>query len=377
MAPVILPLHKAGALTLASDIHAAIDIPAFPQSSMDGYAFSFEGWGLNKELTIDGEIAAGDNVSVKVIPQKAVRIFTGAAVPDGADTVVMQEKVRTQDGKLFIEDEKLQVGANIRPRGSEIKAGMLALPKESRLSPAAVGFLAGIGITEVPVIPHPSVTIVVTGNELQAPGQPLGYGQVYESNSFALLAALKNVHIEEVEVVQVRDEPAALTTTLQQALHNSDLVLLTGGVSVGDYDHVPQAALNCGVTQLFHKVAQKPGKPFYFGMWKQKPVFGLPGNPSSVLTCFYLYVVQALEMLSQRSFGLRTLQVPLGQSYQKPAGLTHFLKGEYDGEKATPLPAQESYRMHSFARANCLIEIDESVTFCKEGSVVTVHLLCS
>lgn len=371
---VRLPLPEAAGLTLAEAITATLDIPAFPQSSMDGYAFSFDGWKSNRELVIDGEMAAGAGSFTELSPGKAIRIFTGAPVPPGADTVVMQERVHTENGKLDIEDEQLQKGANVRPQGSEIKSGMPALSKGTQLTPAAIGFLAGIGITEVTVIPHPSVTIIVTGNELQEPGQPLQYGQVYESNSFALTAAFKLMGVKDLNILQVRDDPSALTSALQQGLDYSDMVLLTGGVSVGDYDFVPKAVMNCGVKTVFHKVRQRPGKPFFFGKKEDRVVFGLPGNPSSVLTCFYMYVVPALEIMCRHNFGLRTIQVPIGKTFTKAGGLTHFLKGIYDGNVATPLPAQESYRMHSFAQANCLIQINEDVTVCEEGALVKTHL---
>jgi molybdopterin molybdotransferase len=150
---------------------------------------------------------------------------------------------------------------------------------------------------------------------------------------------------------------------------------LTGGISVGDYDFVLQAATECGVTKLFHKIKQRPGKPLYFGKKENKLVFGLPGNPSSVLTCFYQYVIPALEKLSKRKIGLQTLKIPLAKLFQKNAGLTHFLKGFYDGKTAMPLDAQESFRLSSFAKANCLIQIDEDITSLKEGELVDVYLL--
>ena len=156
--PVTLPLQESAGLILAEDVYASMDIPAFPQSSMDGYAFSFEGWKKHKKLKIAGEVAAGSNETFTLDPENAVRIFTGAAVPAGADTVIMQEKVQVENGELKIEDETLQQGNNVRLKGSEIKAGELALGKESVLSPAAIGFLAGIGITEVKVYPNPSIS---------------------------------------------------------------------------------------------------------------------------------------------------------------------------------------------------------------------------
>lgn len=373
--PVSLPLQQAAGLTLAEDVYASIDIPAFPQSSMDGYAFSFNDWQQNEKLKIAGEVAAGSNKIFTLAPGNAVRIFTGAAVPPGADTVVMQEKVIVQNGELIIQDEHLQAGNNVRPKGSEIKAGTLALGKKSVLTPAAIGFLAGIGITDVKVYPDPVIKIIVTGNELQQPGKSLQYGQVYESNSFALKAVLQQLHIHPVEVYYATDKLEIVTAALEKVLQQSDIVLLTGGVSVGDYDLVLQAATQCGVQKLFHKIKQRPGKPLYFGRKDNKLVFGLPGNPASVLTCFYQYVIPSLEKLSGRKIKLQSMEVPLAKEFKKATGLTHFLKGTYDGKTATPLDAQESFRLSSFAKANCLIQINEETTLCKEGELVTVYLL--
>jgi molybdopterin molybdotransferase len=372
--PVTLPLQESAGLILAEDVHASMDIPAFPQSSMDGYAFSFEGWKKHKKLKIAGEVAAGSSETFTLAPENTVRIFTGAAVPTGADTVIMQEKIKTVNGELIIEDETLQLGNSVRSKGSEIKAGELALGKESILSPASIGFLAGIGITEVKVYPNPSIAIIITGNELQQPGQSLQHGQVYESNSFALKAVLQQLHINDIKFLYAIDKPEVVTGTLKEALEQSDVVLLTGGISVGDYDFVLQAANECGVEKLFHKVKQRPGKPLYFGKKENKLVFGLPGNPSSVLTCFYQYMIPALEKLSKRKIGLKTIKVPLAKAFQKNTGLTHFLKGFYNDKTADPLDAQESYRLSSFAKANCLIQVDEDTTTLNEGDLV-VYLL--
>ncbi|MGV3594186.1 MAG: molybdopterin molybdotransferase MoeA, partial [Sediminibacterium sp.] len=178
LSPVLRILPDALGYTIAADIFATVDIPAYPQSSMDGYAFSYTDWQQNKPLQISGEMAAGTKESISLPSKTAVRIFTGAPVPPGADTVVMQEKVIAEKGILTIQEDQLQTGANVRPKGSEIKVGELALPSGTLLTPAAIGFLAGIGVTEVMVYPSPVVTIIITGNELQTPGQPLQYGQV-------------------------------------------------------------------------------------------------------------------------------------------------------------------------------------------------------
>ncbi len=373
--PINLPLQQSSGLTLAEDVYASMDIPAFPQSSMDGYAFSFCDWQKDKKLKISGKVAAGSHDALVLHPDTAVRIFTGAPVPQGADTVVMQEKIRTVDDEIIIEDENIQLGNSVRLRGSEIKAGALALEKDAVVTPAVIGFLAGIGISEIKVYPSPSIGIIITGDELQQPGKQLSYGQVYESNSYALKAVLQQLHINNVEVNHATDKCETVTIALRKALPQNDVVLLTGGISVGDYDFVLQAANECGIEKLFHKVKQRPGKPLYFGKKGNKLVFGLPGNPSSVLTCFYQYVIHSIEKLSRRKKIVQTISTPLSKSFQKNSGLTHFLKGIYDGKTATPLDAQESYRLSSFAKANCLIQVDEEVTSLPEGELVTIYLL--
>ncbi len=371
--PVTISLLQARGKVLAADVVATVDIPAFRQSAMDGYAFAFDD--LQKEFVIEGEMAAGSSSSIEVTAGKAIRIFTGAPVPTGADTVVMQEKVKIEKGLLIIEDDKLLRNGNVRSIGSEIKAGTLALSKGSVVTAAAIGFLAGIGVTEVSVIPDPAISIILTGNELQDPGKPLAYGQVYESNSFGLTAALESLHLTVHQVYKSEDDPDVLTAILQQALDDSDLVLLTGGVSVGDYDFVLQAAEKCGVAQQFHKVKQRPGKPLFFGIKNKKVVFGLPGNPSSVLTCFYEYITEALALQTKRPLQLKTVQTVLAKDCIKPPGLTHFQKAYYNGESVLPLTAQESYKLNSFATANCLLLLDGEKETYEANDPVTIHLL--
>lgn len=375
LTPVTIPLQEATGRVLAAGVSANTDIPAFDQSAMDGYALSFAGYELHKTLTVQGEVPAGAPESSRLQPNQAMRIFTGAPVPAGADTVVMQEKVEAVNEQLTILDEQLKAGSNVRLKGSEIKAGELVLPKGQRLTPAAVGFLATTGVPEVTVYPTPVMSIIVTGNELQAPGRPLQFGQVYECNSFQLRAALQGLQIENVPVFEAKDDPQTVKHTLQNALDNSDVVLLTGGVSVGNYDFVPEAAAACGVTTLFHKLKQRPGKPLFVGIKGNKWVFGLPGNPSSVLTCFYEYVVPALEQLMQLPPVLKTIKATISKPYSKNAVLTFFLKGYYDGQTVAPLEAQESYRLRSFAMANCLLCLPEEKMEFAEGEEVEVHLL--
>ncbi|WP_246228618.1 molybdopterin molybdotransferase MoeA [Paraflavitalea devenefica] len=373
---VTLPLEKALGRVLAASVYSPVSIPAFQQSAMDGYAFNYDGWKQRAVLKITGEMAAGATAPLQIAAGEAARIFTGAPLPGGADTVVMQEKVRVEDNELIIDDADLQPGGNVRPIGSEIAANELALPQGAALTPAAIGFLAGMGIHEVAVYPAPNITIIVTGNELQAPGTPLQFGQVYESNSYTLRTALQQMQVGPVSLMAVEDDFDKLLHTLAQALSESDMVLITGGVSVGNYDYVAKALEICGVTRIFHRLKQKPGKPLYFGKRDEQLVFGLPGNPSSVLTCFYEYVYTSIrEQMGYPQATLPVMRMPLLNDYARKPGLTQFLKGYWNGEGVRVLQAQESYRMHSFAVCNCLIVLPEEAGDVTKGQLVEVHLL--
>ncbi|MCX2575300.1 molybdopterin molybdotransferase MoeA [Pedobacter sandarakinus] len=371
--PVTLSLEKVGGHILAEDIFAICDIPAFSQSSMDGYAFNFKD--KDQHLKLNGEMAAGTSQQTEIAAGEASRIFTGAPLPNGADTVVMQEKVHFENGFLVVGDEHLKLGSNVRKAGAEVTNGTLAMEKDTLLSPAAIGFLAQIGIQSVSVYPMPSVAIILTGKELQTPGQPLSFGQVYEANSFSLATALTQAGINDIEIMMADDDLEILRDVLQQAIETKDVVLLTGGVSVGDYDFVIQASQLCGVQQLFHKVKQKPGKPLFIGKKNDQFVFGLPGNPSSVLNCFYNYVLPTLHQLSNKKNSVQELTAILTTSYEKPKGLTHFLKGFYADGKVTPLAEQESFRLSAFSQANCLICLPEDREIFNAGDQINIlHL---
>lgn len=369
----IIPLSEAFGLVTSVDVIASTDIPNFAQSSMDGYALRFS----DKDLSISviGEMAAGASKQLTIEGGEATRIFTGAPLPKNADTVVMQEKIRFDNEKLIIENENLSEGLNVRPKGAEVKKGEVAMKEGTLLTAAAIGFLAGIGCAEVSVYTPPKVAVILTGNELQDPGNPLEFGQVYEANSFQLKAVLNQTGIHNIEVFKAEDDPKELHKVLENAIENNDVVLLNGGVSVGDYDFVTEVANTCGVEEKFHKIKQKPGKPLFFGTKENTLVFGLPGNPSSSLTCFYEYVLPALENLMGLPSGVTETIATVTHDYPKPAGLTHFLKAYYNNGKVTPLHAQESFRLHSFAQANCFIVLPEESLGCRENDQVTVHIL--
>jgi molybdopterin molybdotransferase len=373
LAAVKVNLKEAGGLVLAQDIIASKDVPSFSQSNMDGYTFCFNE--NNQPYTIVGEVAAGASQIKAIEKGTAVRIFTGALVPEGADTVLMQEKAKIDGVVLTVLDEKIKKGDHVRAIGSEIKKGERALTKGMILKPAAIGFIAGMGIEKVMVYPAPRIGILVTGNELQTVGSDLKEGQVYESNSYTLMAALEALNIKEIKVKQVKDDLVQITNELNSLIKETDIVLMTGGVSVGDYDFTLMAFDNCQVKTVFHKIKQKPGKPLLFGLKAEKIIFGLPGNPSSVLTCFYEYVLPAIEKLTYQTVSLKAIQAPIAHTFKKLQGLTHFAKAMYDGENVTLLTGQESYKLASYAVANCLAILPEEVEEITKGTIIHIHLL--
>jgi molybdopterin molybdotransferase len=374
--PVEISIADALQTVLAKDVFAAIDMPSFNQSAMDGYAFCFADYEAGKSLEVVGESFAGNSEISQLQTGTCIRIFTGAPVPVGADTVVMQEHTKRTGDQLMIDSPNITKGLNVRSQGSEINKGSLALEAGSLITPAAIGYLASVGISIIPVYNFPKVSIITTGKELVQTGNPLALGQVYESNSLTLKAALQQLQVATINIQWVDDNIDEMIVAVQQALNTADLVLITGGVSVGDYDYVIPALKACDVTTIFHKVKQRPGKPLYFGKKDNKIVFGLPGNPSSVLSCYYNYVLPAIQQLMHRNEALiTTRQLPLAGTFTKPKGLAHFLKGAYVNEQVKHLAAQESFRLSSFALANCLIEIPENAEVVNTGEMVTVHVI--
>lgn len=372
-----VPIAEAYAYRLAEDVYASQHIPGYLQSAMDGYAIRYEKNRIS--YSVKGEVPAGFTGSFTLSAGNAARIFTGAPIPEGADTVVIQEKVVRNKDTIILEDPQLTLGRNIRPIGSEIKKGELALPSGTKLTAAAIGFLAAIGRAEVAIFPPPCIALILTGNELRAPGSHLSHGQVFECNSFMLGSALKWAGITRFQVYRAQDDLSNLTDLFAAALQHNDCLILTGGVSVGAYDFVVRAAARCGVTQQFHKVKQKPGKPLFFGTKEGKLIFGLPGNPSPVLSCFYQFVLPAVnKMLGNGFVGLPVRQAYLVNDFAKAPGLTNFIRGKFnDLNEVSVLSGQESYKLTAFAKANCIIQFDEEQTFVPAGETVTIYPLPS
>ena len=359
-------------LTLADDVHSPVDLPAFDQSSMDGYAIRHSD--ILETLRIQGEMEAGALHQQTLKSQQAFRIFTGAPVPVNADTVVMQEKVTAEADFIKVQDNSIEKGTHVRVKGAELQKGELVFEKGRRMTAPIIGLLASMGITHIPVYPRPAVSIITTGKELRKPGETLNFGQVYESNAYFLSAALEQIGIQQANLFEVDDDLALIKDHINHALPTSEIIILTGGVSVGDYDFVRKALDESGVLCQFHRVKQKPGKPFYFGTLNDKLVFGLPGNPGSVITCFYEYVLPAIRQMLQYPAPEPQTAV-LKQPYEKVMGLTQFLKGYVAGGIVEILDAQESFRLRSFARANCLVSLDEQRNHYQQGERVRINTL--
>ncbi len=376
LAPVCQSVLKCLHQVLAEDVVSHIAYPPFNQSSMDGFAILHSDYLEQKEIELKGEAPAGKPFNRKISFGQAVRVFTGSKIPEGADTVVMQENVSVENGKLIIREPTLTYLANVRIKGSHITEGTVALKSGTVLNPAAIGFLTGLGVTSVSIFPKPKVSILITGNELQAPGTLLSDGQVYESNSFALQSALESINIVSVETFRVLDDEKLTAETLQKAITGSDMVLVSGGISVGKYDYVANAMQQLGVQSIFYKVLQKPGKPLFFGKQNNCLLFSLPGNPAAALTCFYEYVYPALRIMQGYSdIFLKQVTLPVLCDFNKKAGLSFFLKGRIINGSVEILEGQESNNIGSFALADCLIYVPTEKTFLHSRETVEVHLL--
>lgn len=374
--PESVALADAAGRVLAGTLRSPLDLPPFDDSAMDGYALAWQEDGLDRYWPVVGEIAAGHWPEATLPPGTCRRIFTGAPIPPGADTVVQQEWVHYQDGQIRITGGQPRRGDHIRRQATHIAKGDPALSAGHVLHPGALGFLAGMGLDTVNVYRRPRVSLLITGSELASPGTPLQPGQIYESNGQTLRAALGLLGVTPVHQRRVSDALPALRAAVEDCLPDSDLILFSGGISVGDHDVVRQYLEQVQAECIFYKVRQRPGKPLFFGRHRQTLLFALPGNPASVLHCFYQYVWPTIRRMGGHPHpDLPLREATLTHPFTKKAGLTFFLKGHIQGEEATPLEGQLSYIMRSFAEANALIILEEGREHYAAGERVMVQLL--
>jgi molybdopterin molybdotransferase len=363
---VEVSLENSFNLVLADSIYSPINFPPFNQSAMDGYAVCLN-QGLNYQVI--AEVKAGDNASkLMITPGEAVRIFTGAMIPEGCNAIIKQEDVQRNKNEIYLEKVPV-LNENIRFTGEQIKKGAIAVPKYTLLNPGTIGFLAGLGIQKVSVFARPKIGIVTTGNELIQADENLEPGKIYESNSLMLQTAIQSQHFE-VDRISIKDDYKLTVETIKATIDKYDVVLFTGGISVGDYDFVYQALQENQVQDIFYKIKQKPGKPMYFGTKSGTLVFGLPGNPAAALTCFYTYILPCLKTKTGLELDERFQTKILGNPYKKSANLTHILKGKTVGNHVEILPAQSSAMLISFVDADTLIFLDEGKEDWEVGDIV-------
>jgi molybdopterin molybdotransferase len=384
--PVVeMPLSDSLGKVLAQEIKSMEPSPRFDASSVDGYAVSlrsFENFSGELQLSLAAEIPAGDNTLRKLPAGKTMRIFTGGRVPSGADAVIMQEFVNSVNGSTLF-SAMPRPEENVRRRGAEFAAKSTIFESGTLITPAVISTLAALGCKKVKVYKKPRISIVVSGDEIKPPGAKLKSGEIYDSNSFALNAALNAMGIMHVNTFHVRDDLKKTTTTLRKALEVSDIVIVTGGVSVGKHDFVRESLSNLSANEIFWQVKVKPGKPLLFckipqkGKTNEKYIFGLPGNPVSVLVTFHLFVRSAILQSMGYAGKDHSIIASLAGPMKKAAGRAEYIRGKlsFPDRKlpsALPLREQESNMTSGLAHADCLIEFPEDDTYLPEGTEVRV-----
>jgi molybdopterin molybdotransferase len=383
--PYDQPLLEAHGLPVCEDIASSMDLPAFDNSAMDGYAVFFDDVATASEdhpvyLPVVGEMAAGQTKLFALSPGTSVRIMTGAPVPHGADAVVPVEWTDGGVAQVRITQAPTR-GQHIRLRGEDIRTGDILLEDGTVLGPRQLGLLASVGRSQVRARPRPRVVIMSTGSELREPGTPLGHDSIYDANSYMLAAAARAAGAIAYRVGIVSDDPEEFRNALSDQLVRADMVVTSGGVSKGQFDVVKEVLSELG-TVAFGEVAMQPGKPQGFGVVGEDdtPVFTLPGNPVSAYVSFELFVVPALRKM----MGLAPLNRPLVRAritreVPSIAGRRQFLRGSFEprvgGSVVTPVGGPGSHLMGGLAGSNALIVLAEDVTSVPANSDVPVLLL--
>jgi molybdopterin molybdotransferase len=384
LAPEDTPLLDALGLVLSEDVTSACPIPTFANSAMDGYAVrAADTSGADSRhpvrLPVMGEIAAGDAETHTLTPGTALRIMTGAPIPNGADAVAPVEDTEIHGDEVQIK-EPVTAGQFIRKIGDDVPSGATVMTQDSLLRAADIGMCAAVGRQTVQAYPRPRVAILSTGDELVEPGQSLRSGQIYNSNSYALAAQVTEAGGRVVQRLLARDTPEALRTAFD-ACEGADVILSSGGVSVGGYDYVKSVFAEHGSLD-FWRVAIRPGKPLAFGTWGNTLFFGLPGNPVSSMVTFELFVRPALhKMASLPDLGRPTVQARLTEDAQHEPGRQSYQRAYVtrDGDAYTvhPVAGQGSHQMLGMVQANALLILPEHVSSISAGEYATVLLLGS
>jgi molybdopterin molybdotransferase len=361
---------------LARDIAAPLPLPPFTNSAVDGYAVSGRQLPKTHEqaFTLSGRVQAGASAQARVKPGEAIRIFTGAPMPEGADTVFMQEDVRIEDGKVVL-PAGLKPGANVRPAGEDIASGHAALQAGHRLRPQDVALAAAFGLTQLDVNRRIRVAVFSTGNELVSPGEARAAAQLFDSNRFMLMAMLARLGCEVSDLGILEDDRGSLAGALQQAAGSHDLILTTGGVSTGEEDHVKAAVEAVGRLVLW-RMAIKPGRPVAMGIIGGTPFIGLPGNPVASFVTFVHVVRPAILALSgAKQQPLVPMPVRAAFTYKKKIARREYvrvtLRQREDGAlEAIKFPREGAGLLSSLVDTDGLVELGEQITLVEPGQTV-------
>lgn len=372
------PLRDALDHVLHQNIISPINVPPHNNSAMDGYAIhGSDISGENFTVKQVGTAFAGQPFNGEIQPGECIRIMTGAMMPIDCDTVIMQEHVAVSNNDITIHG-KHEIGQNVRYAGEDLKTGEAVLAEGHKITPADLGLIASLGMGEITVKRKLRVAFFSTGDELRSIGETLEEGQIYDSNRYTLYGMLKRLDVEIIDMGVVPDQKQALRDALQLASEQADVVLTSGGVSVGDADYVKEILAEIGQVD-FWKIAMKPGRPLAFGKINDTLFFGLPGNPVSVMVTFYQFVSPAIQQLSGQSCQARQLiQVPCVSTIKKRPGRFEFQRGillenEQGQLQVKTTGEQGSGILRSMSVANCFILLEEDCDGIKPNTIVTVQ----
>ncbi len=375
---VEVDVDAANGLVLAGDVEAPHDVPSFPNSAMDGYAIrSADTEAVPTSLEVLEDVAAGHLPTCRVDAGTAVKIMTGAPMPDGADAVVkVEDTIAEEEGVRILQG--VQVGENVRPAGSDLIAGSTVFPTGTRITPHHLGVLASIGVSRPAVRRRPVVAVLSTGDEVVPPDARLSPGKIHDSNRPQLLAMLAELGAETIDLGIVGDDPDALRTTLLGGAAGADAVLTSGGVSMGEYDLVKAIVRDAGDVEVW-KVAMKPAKPFAFGKIGGTPFFGLPGNPVSVVVAFEQFVRPSLlKMMGASALFRPRVAGILSTAVSTDAMKTVFLRARavFDGRSwiVHPEVGQSSHQLTALARANAFVVVPVGTADVSAGEVVELEM---
>ena len=377
-------VHVRAALgrVLAADVISPLDVPAHDNSAMDGYAVRFADLKADGDVTlkVGGTAFAGAPFTGTISKGECVRIMTGGVVPQGMDTIVMQEHVKADGSRVTIGGGHKR-GQNLRRAGEDLKTGSPALVRGQVLRPAEIGLIASLGVAEVSVYRRLRAAFFSTGDELVSIGSPLGEGQIYDSNRYTIYGMLQRLGCEVVDMGVVRDDPKLLEAAFLEASQTADVVITSGGVSVGEADFVKDLLNKLGEV-VFWKIAMKPGRPLAYGKIGNAHFFGLPGNPVSVMVTFYQFVRDAMLALSGRDPVpvLPTFKVPCTSNLKKAPGRTEFQRGILSRDDAGNWSVkvtgeQGSGILRSMSESNCFIILPEAQGNVTAGAVVEVQVM--